>query len=370
MRQGAPAAGAATGQTLGHGGTQPTLPRLGIAACLIVALGVSPVIAQEQLEAIRDEVRSGSSSSSLASIHDDHSDDDDDDSLFGSIVGGFLGSLLSSSSNDDCKTRSHVRQHSVPQCSVPQYWDNSSVYMSDTMLKEWSAGARGSVAPDFERRVLVDLPAPSHFPRYPYQHANGYMVSNLWPAGVGNSFGNAFHPDPFDCDLWPTRPRRWAARVRADYGDSLDDDITRIGGHLLLSTSSRWGLDTEMSYLKETFSGGGEDHLWIGDCNVVYRFAQSERMQWRTGLGFNWLDDPVDTDFGFNFTLGADFYPKKPWILSGTLDWGTLGHAEFFKFRSTVGVILYGMETYAGIEYYDIGDTQISSLIGGVRVWF
>jgi hypothetical protein len=48
----------------------------------------------------------------------------------------------------------------------------------------------------------------------------------------------------------------------------------------------------------------------------------------RTGLGFNWLDDPIDTNFGFNFTYGADLFPRRPWVLSATIDWGTLGEAE------------------------------------------
>ena len=137
-----------------------------------------------------------------------------------------------------------------------------------------------------------------------------------------------------------------------------------------MTTRSRFGLDTETSYLEERLAGGAHDALWIGDCNVVYRFAQNERAQFRTGIGFNWLDDPIDTNFGFNFTYGADFFLKRPWVLSATLDWGTLGEAELFRVRTTGGLVVYGVEVYAGYEYLDIDAMQTNMIIGGVRIWF
>ena len=42
------------------------------------------------------------------------------------------------------------------------------------------------------------------------------------------------------------------------------------------------------------------------------------------------------------------------WISAGdarpAIDWGTLGHAELFRFRTTAGVVFHGIETYAGYE--------------------
>jgi hypothetical protein len=184
------------------------------------------------------------------------------------------------------------------------------------------------------------------FPAYPYVTGCGYMT-----------------------DDWTGQPRRWAARLRSDYADEFDD-LSRVGGHLLLSTASRWGIDTETNYLRERLPGGTHDHLWLGDCNIVYRFAQSPGSQWRAGLGFNWLDDPADTNFGVNFTYGFDFYPIKPLVLSTEIDWGTLGSAEAFHFRTTAGVLIRRLETYVGYEYRDIDRFQFNGLIAGVRVWF
>jgi len=200
-------------------------------------------------------------------------------------------------------------------------------------------GPHAALDDDFDNQLL--------FPRFPYDNTLGYM----------------------DVAPWASRPRRWSVRLRADYGDAFGG-LQRVGGHLLLSTAARWGLDTEMTHLWERLPGGERDELWLGDFNVCYRFAQSERMQWRTGIGFNWLDDPAATDYGFNFTYGVDCFPKQPWVLSATLDWGTLGRAEQFRFRSSAGVLIRGAETYIGYEYLDIDRTQINSLLAGVRVWF
>ena len=147
-------------------------------------------------------------------------------------------------------------------------------------------------------------------------------------------------------------------------------DMSRIGGRLQLHTASRFGLDTQMDWLREPASGPLEDELWLGDCNVIYRFAQSERAQFYSGIGFNWLDDPIDTNFGFNFTYGADFFPAKPWVVSSSIDWGNLGRAEQFRFRLTGGVMLNRVELYTGYEYLDIDRTQLNAYVVGMGIWF
>jgi hypothetical protein len=52
------------------------------------------------------------------------------------------------------------------------------------------------------------------------------------------------------------------------------------------------------------------------------------------------------------------------------IDWGTLGSAELFRFRTTAGVIVHGVEVFTGYEYLDIDRTQVGTLLGGVRIWF
>jgi hypothetical protein len=222
-------------------------------------------------------------------------------------------------------------------------------------------GPRTMLGDDLESRAAF-----GYFARFPYDDVPGYMMIEPLKAWVKDP------TSPTGLSLtgqWPSRPRSWSARLRADYADQFDA-LRRISGQLLLSTRSRFGLDTETSYFEERLPGGGRDKLWLGDGNVVYRFAQGERAQFRAGLGFNWLDDPVDTNYGFNFTYGADFFVRRPWVLSAEIDWGTLGEAGLFRFRTTGGVIVNRVEAYTGYEYLDVGSTQVHFIMGGLRLWF
>jgi hypothetical protein len=87
-------------------------------------------------------------------------------------------------------------------------------------------------------------------------------------------------------------------------------------------------------------------------------------------LGANWLDDQQETNLGFNFTYGADFFPGNPWVVSSAIDWGTLGHAGLFRFRVTGGAVFHGIEVYTGYEYLDIERTDSNALVTGLRFWF
>ncbi len=235
------------------------------------------------------------------------------------------------------------------------------------------------------RTLFNDHGEEVKFPRFPYDGTRGYLVSNAWidsfsadkilnatlktadsPANDPNGNASAADP-PIALSLDPST-RRWGCQVRTDYLDDFDR-LSGVGGQFLLETTSRWGVDVSFQQFHEQLSSG-DDHLTLGDCNVVYRFAQHSHGQMRTGIGVNWLDNDGRTDLGFNFTYGGDFFPRKPWVLSSEIDWGTLGHAGLFRFRTTAGVVLDRFETYVGYEYLDIGTTQGNFLIGGLRVWF
>ena len=133
--------------------------------------------------------------------------------------------------------------------------------------------------------------------------------------------------------------------------------------------SSRFGIDAEADYRYEDL-GLGTDDLWTGDVNLVFRFAQSETVQMRSGIGVGWLSDQLGTEAGFNFTYGGDWTPADPWIFSADIDWGRLGETSVFHGRATAGVKYHRLEIYTGYDYYDLGDTAINGLIGGVRLWF
>ena len=165
----------------------------------------------------------------------------------------------------------------------------------------------------------------------------------------------------------PEVNRHLMVRARSEYVSNFDS-LSKLGGSVLFDTSSRWGLDSEFNYRREDL-GASKDDLWTGDLNLVYRFAQSEQLQMRTGIGSNWLSDRSKSDFGFNFTYGGDWFPTKPIIVSHEIDWGKLGRASLFHGRITVGANYHRFEPYVGYEYYSIGKSDIHGMVFGARLW-
>jgi hypothetical protein len=166
----------------------------------------------------------------------------------------------------------------------------------------------------------------------------------------------------------PGETKPFAVRLDVEYMETFDR-LDNLGGHLLVETGPRIDLSGSWNRLEER-DDSGRDSLNIGNCNLLYRFAQGDRGEFRAGLGMNWLNDSTATNLGFNFTYAADIYLRKPWVLSSEFDWGTLGKAQLLTFRATAGVVFHHVETYAGYEYTDIGREHWNGLIGGLRFWF
>jgi hypothetical protein len=258
--------------------------------------------------------------------------------------------------------RDDVRQGPPPAASPPPATssaeDSSHQQSSNATDSDWDLSDVGALIP--LAGLLIASPAwgpvaalgddyhtPGYYRWFPYADGgDGYLTR---------------------VDNWPiTRP--WAVRFDAEHVETFNH-LENNGGRLLLSTTSRLGIDTSWNYLEEPIPTG-RDHLWLGDANAVFRFAQNEQTEFRAGLGMNWLRDPGRADLGFNFTYGADFYPRRPWVVSAEIDCGTLGHAGLFRFRTTTGISLRNVEIYTGYEYADIGRTQWNALLGGLRLRF
>lgn len=218
------------------------------------------------------------------------------------------------------------------------------------------------------------------FPAFPYEDSNGYQ--SALPSRMSGDIGYDITKDygefleVGDCEA-PTPPinlrcehlRRFAIRFDSEYGTDTAR-LSRIGSHLLLSTTQGLGIETEFSYFIEKQPGDEDDSLWLGDVNLVYRFLETENTQWRWGVGVNWLTSQGISEAGFNFTMSADFYLGRPWVISTGFDVGAIGETDFFQYRVTAGINLNRFEAYTGYQYYDIGTSQMNFLIGGVRIWY
>jgi hypothetical protein len=186
-----------------------------------------------------------------------------------------------------------------------------------------------------------------HFARFPY--ADGYDRFTMSE----------------DCVL--VSSKLWSGRLGFDYGDDFDR-IERWGGRFLWETRLGVGFDGEVNVYREQLAAGA-DVLSLGDLNVLYRVFETDRTQWRLGIGMNWLGDG-DTDLGLNFTLRSDWQPCWPIVLSGEVDYGTLGHASTFHGNAGVGVMVHRCEVFMGYDYRRFESVELEGPLIGLRVWF
>lgn len=193
-----------------------------------------------------------------------------------------------------------------------------------------------------------DFLTPSYFLRYSYWHDEPGSMFTLPPYGA--------------------RLRAWQTELAFEYADNLDD-LDRYGAHFRLSTTSRIDVETNWNTLEEETSSG-RDHVTVGDVDLLYRFAQSEKLQFRSGLGANWFDDHQGAVAGFNFRYGADYFPCRPWHFAALFDLGELGKAGLVHVRSTAGITYARWELFTGYDYRKIGSVHFGGPVAGVQFRF
>jgi hypothetical protein len=188
----------------------------------------------------------------------------------------------------------------------------------------------------------------------------GFIKYPFARAHTGNMMMNPMQGDPVESNH---------LRIRLDYADNFLAQ-QKISTHFIFESRNRLGVDASFDYLRESVAVGHHEQLWIGDVNVVWRFAQMERAQMRVGLGMNWQRAAAGTENGINFTYGGDFYLSEPQVLSAVLDWGRLGSAGLFRMRITCGRQIGRAKVYVGYEYLSIGDFKKNFLITGMSFDF
>jgi hypothetical protein len=254
--------------------------------------------------------------------------------------------------------REDVRGENAPSSSSPS--DDTSDNNSEECYEPngWIDEENASSCADHQDGIYADSDSGSALDIFPVMGAA--IVSPFWAphAVLGDNFHDQgyFLRFPYDGDSGyimssgsAAKTKSWAVRLDMGYAETFDR-LDSISGRLLIETAPRFGWAASLDHLEERLPGGGRDQLDIGDCNFVYRFAQNDWAEFRTGLGFNWMNDAQGADLGFNFTYATDLYPRKPWVLSAEIDAGTLGDAGLFRFRTTAGVVFHGVETYAGYD--------------------
>lgn len=167
-------------------------------------------------------------------------------------------------------------------------------------------------------------------------------------------------------DTWS---RLMSLRVAAENGNDFTG-LNRVGLVFLADTMTRFGIGGSVNFYEEKRDNLPPDQLTIGDVNVLFRFAQSQHWQWRTGLGLRWMHDHTQTDYGFNFVYGFEWFPHDPITVGMQLEAGTLGNTGVIRFTSRMGLVWKHAEAYVGYDYLQIGGTELHGPMVGLRLWY
>lgn len=185
------------------------------------------------------------------------------------------------------------------------------------------------------------------FARYPYaDHYDGYAIPP----------GDSIY-----------RHRSRSLRMEFSYGNDFDQ-LDWWNGRVQYDHRTGLGVEVAIDRYRESLPAG-DDRLTLGQANATFRFWQSEQALWRVGAGMNWLNDG-QSDFGINFTLQTEWFPRRPWVVAGQLDYGTLGHATLFHAQGTIGLLVDRFEFFTGYDYQRIDDAKLQGPLAGVRFWF
>ena len=146
------------------------------------------------------------------------------------------------------------------------------------------------------------------------------------------------------------------------------DDLRTGKVDAQLLTSARVGLATTWYHFVEPQPNGPADTLTVGDVDVTFRFAESERLSFWTALGARVLPD-AHLDLGFAVAYGVDLFPVSPLSLSLRVDAGSLGHAKVLGASARLGVLLGPVDVGVGGDVLAIGSATLTALTAGVRLW-
>jgi len=199
-----------------------------------------------------------------------------------------------------------------------------------------------------------------YFPRHPYDRGHpGYLALDVDASAEA-------------AERWQGRstPRWWMARVSIEDGNDFNG-LNRVGGQVLFDTASRFGVVTNWDHFHESFSlGKRSDVTTIGDITLLCRFAQSEHVLMRAGVGCRIMTDEHTTNAGINLHYGGEWFPCAPWVVTGGIDFGNLGGAFVVRTRASAGVLWHGIEAFGGYDFLRIGDVNLHGPMLGVRFWF
>jgi hypothetical protein len=266
----------------------------------------------------------------------------------------------------------HGDKKSAPSQKQSSGSSSSSSSTSDTS-DDTDGSGEGSVMGAFVFRALMvpwsipyyaieDDETVSHdfsFQPYPYAAgAPGYLKRAEPPvllAAEGDEVAPAVSP--------PVTRKVVAGQLRFEES-YLTSALFRTGGLARLLLPYRLELDTEWSLFADPnartarYAGLGAAHLGI-------RFAQSEHVIFRTGIGSRHWIDAQGAEYGADLLYGVDVFWGRPVTTTLEGDVGFVGEAFVGRVRGTVGATLGPVEVFAGYDHVGILGDGLGAALGG-----
>jgi hypothetical protein len=217
--------------------------------------------------------------------------------------------------------------------------------------------------------------AGARFADYPYADDTPGLLLESRPPPSSEIAPDPADPDSADAVVDPpgapaTGARRpVAAELGLEQGIGVDEGVMRSGFHARALFPFRLGLDASWSIYREG-RGASVDQLGLGREHLSFRFAESSRVHFQTGIGPQHLVDSSGWVHGFEVTWGFQAFPASPLVLAAEGSLGTIGGAFAPGLRGEIGLMLNRFEVSGGYEERWVGPVALGGPFASITAWF
>jgi hypothetical protein len=221
--------------------------------------------------------------------------------------------------------------------------------------------AGGFFSADLYRGLGIALICPYYFPY------------DSWDAGYSVSM--YFSPYPYYLknkgylkDQKEDFSKSWVYDIDNEYKIFRNENFG-MGLNFDIRNRSRIEFQGEVNYISDLSVNGKIDKMYLGNANILFRFAQNQYLLMRSGLGVNAFLSKEDSYHLF-YSYSVDVYPIKPLYCSARIDLGLIGRTSFFRLRTGIGLLHKRLEVNGGVEMYHIGRDSLIGFYMGAKLYF
>lgn len=223
--------------------------------------------------------------------------------------------------------------------------------------------------------VIREAPAPTPAPAQALPPAETGTLYATDDPRAASPYAYQLPPNPL-LESWDAGGHHWAFQLQGDLA-LIDGNTYRVRPRVRLFTPTRFELDAECAVYRERLEGDDAqalgrsvDWLTLSALHVAARFAQSQAVNFRLGVGAKMLASGDGVQLGPDAVYGVDIFPHRPVIISASVGAGWIGKAFSYDLRVSVGIAVSAVEFLVGAERLAIGDAVLSGPVGGIRLWF